>query len=39
LMNKIKSLLGIIQREKFKGLARWLSQMIFQYQMFFWLHH
>jgi hypothetical protein len=38
LMDKMKSLLGIIQREKFKGLARWLFQMIFQFHMFSWLH-
>jgi hypothetical protein len=30
---------GIIQKEKFKGLARWQFQMIFQFQMFSWLHH
>jgi hypothetical protein len=28
-----KPLLGIIQKEKFKGLARW------QFQVFSWLHH
>jgi hypothetical protein len=38
LMDKIKSLLGIIHREKFKDLARWLFQMISQFQMFSWLH-
>jgi hypothetical protein len=38
LMDKIKSLLGTIQREKFKDLARWLFQMISQFQMFSRMH-
>jgi hypothetical protein len=29
---------GDNSKEKFKDLARWLSQMIFQYQMFSWSH-